>query len=86
MPVLTLLLPVHNPDYSSKLRSLHSYIFSDHSLFRFVKVLMVLLFIIAWPIAKLLDCMLGVENSTFFRRAGNDFILNTQFVFSLSGN
>ena len=35
----------------------------------FVRVLMVLLFIIAWPIAKLLDCMLGAENSTFFRRA-----------------
>lgn len=37
---------------------------------RFVKVLMVLLFIVAWPISKLLDCLLGHEHSTFFRRAG----------------
>ncbi|XP_078375515.1 uncharacterized protein LOC144658892 isoform X2 [Oculina patagonica] len=35
----------------------------------FVKVLMVLLFVIAWPISKLLDCLLGHEHSTFFRRA-----------------
>jgi hypothetical protein len=41
-----------------------------HVSFRFVKVLMILLFIIAWPISKLLDCLLGHEHSTFFRRAG----------------
>ncbi|KAJ7394294.1 hypothetical protein OS493_000096 [Desmophyllum pertusum] len=35
----------------------------------FVKLLMVLLFVIAWPISKLLDCLLGHEHSTFFRRA-----------------
>lgn len=35
----------------------------------FVKFLMFLLFIIAWPISKLLDCVLGVDYSTFFRRA-----------------
>ena len=26
-------------------------------------------FIISWPLAKLLDCMLGTEHSTFFRHA-----------------
>ncbi|KAM7440167.1 hypothetical protein ABFA07_010572 [Porites harrisoni] len=35
----------------------------------FVKALMVLLFVVAWPISKLLDCLLGHEHSTFFRRA-----------------
>jgi len=35
----------------------------------FVRLLMVLLFIVAWPISKLLDCLLGHEHSTFFRRA-----------------
>ncbi|XP_068698745.1 uncharacterized protein [Montipora foliosa] len=35
----------------------------------FVKLLMVLLFVVAWPISKLLDCLLGHEHSTFFRRA-----------------
>ncbi|XP_065837744.1 uncharacterized protein [Oscarella lobularis] len=35
----------------------------------FVKFLMVLLFIISWPIAKFLDIILGKEHSTFFRRA-----------------
>ncbi|XP_062510862.1 uncharacterized protein LOC134186817 [Corticium candelabrum] len=34
-----------------------------------VKFLMVLLFFIAWPISKILDCLLGGEHSTFFRRA-----------------
>lgn len=34
-----------------------------------VKILMVLLFIIAWPVSKLLDCLLGHEHATFFRRA-----------------
>ena len=29
-----------------------------------------ILFIIAWPIAKVLDCLLGDETGTFFRRAG----------------
>ena len=28
-----------------------------------------LFFIIAWPLSKLLDCLLGHEHSTFFRRA-----------------
>ena len=31
---------------------------------------MVILFVVAWPISKLLDCLLGHEHSTFFRRAG----------------
>ncbi|XP_020909481.2 DUF21 domain-containing protein At4g33700, partial [Exaiptasia diaphana] len=35
----------------------------------FVKCLMILLFVIAWPISKLLDCLLGHDHSTFFRRA-----------------
>lgn len=35
----------------------------------FVKILMVLLFILSWPISKLLDCMLGSNHTTFFRRA-----------------
>ncbi|XP_032226027.2 DUF21 domain-containing protein At4g33700 isoform X2 [Nematostella vectensis] len=35
----------------------------------FVKILIILLFIVAWPISKLLDCLLGNEHSTFFRRA-----------------
>ncbi|XP_028411716.1 DUF21 domain-containing protein At4g33700-like [Dendronephthya gigantea] len=35
----------------------------------FVKLLMLIMFIIAWPLAKLLDWLLGVEHSTFFRRA-----------------
>ncbi|XP_044177902.1 DUF21 domain-containing protein At4g33700-like isoform X2 [Acropora millepora] len=35
----------------------------------FVKLLMLLLFVVAWPISKLLDCLLGHEHSTFFRRA-----------------
>jgi len=34
----------------------------------FVWVLMGLLFVIAWPIAKLLDMILGKETGTFFRR------------------
>ena len=37
--------------------------------FRFVYRLMGLFFIIAWPLSKLLDCLLGHEHSTFFRRA-----------------
>lgn len=39
------------------------------SLAPLVRVLMVLLFVVAWPISKLLDCLLGHEHSTFFRRA-----------------
>ncbi len=34
-----------------------------------VYLLMGLLFIVAFPIAKLLDCLLGDEHTTFFRRA-----------------
>lgn len=26
-------------------------------------------FIIAWPLSKLLDCLLGTEHGTFYRRA-----------------
>ena len=35
---------------------------------------MALLFIVAWPISKLLDCLLGHEHSTFFRRAGTSLL------------
>ncbi len=34
-----------------------------------VYVLMGLCFIVAWPVSKLLDCMLGKDHATFFRRA-----------------
>ncbi|XP_061177196.1 uncharacterized protein LOC133185923 isoform X1 [Saccostrea echinata] len=34
-----------------------------------VYVLMALLFIVAWPLSKLLDCVLGEDHGTFFRRA-----------------
>ncbi|XP_006814874.2 LOW QUALITY PROTEIN: uncharacterized protein LOC100379052 [Saccoglossus kowalevskii] len=34
-----------------------------------VYFLMALLFIISWPLAKLLDCLLGKDHGTFFRRA-----------------
>ena len=32
--------------------------------------MMVVLFPIAFPLAKLLDCVLGKEHDVFFRRAG----------------
>ena len=45
---------------------------------------MVLLFVVAWPISKLLDCLLGHEHSTFFRRAGkSQCAAAISFVFSL---
>nr|XP_022294632.1 DUF21 domain-containing protein At4g33700-like isoform X1 [Crassostrea virginica] len=34
-----------------------------------VYILMGLLFVIAWPLSKLLDCVLGEDHGTFFRRA-----------------
>ncbi|XP_074640811.1 uncharacterized protein LOC141898671 isoform X1 [Tubulanus polymorphus] len=34
-----------------------------------VYLLMALLFVIAWPLSKFLDCLLGKEHGTFFRRA-----------------
>jgi ankyrin repeat/SOCS box protein 13/metal transporter CNNM len=30
---------------------------------------MALLFVVAWPLSKLLDCVLGHDHGTFFRRA-----------------
>ena len=30
---------------------------------------MAIMFVIAWPISKLLDCLLGKEHSTFYRRS-----------------
>ena len=45
---------------------------------------MVLLFVVAWPLSKLLDCLLGHEHSTFFRRAGKSQCSAViSFVFSL---
>ena len=45
---------------------------------------MVLMFVVAWPISKLLDCLLGHEHSTFFRRAGkSQCSVVMSFVFSL---
>ncbi|XP_064615438.1 uncharacterized protein LOC135479502 [Liolophura sinensis] len=35
----------------------------------FVYLLMGLLFVVAWPLSKLLDCLLGKEHDTFYRRA-----------------
>ncbi|KAK3097502.1 hypothetical protein FSP39_010242 [Pinctada imbricata] len=35
----------------------------------FVYILIALFFIIAWPLSKVLDCVLGKEHGTFFRRA-----------------
>ena len=40
-----------------------------HVNFRVVYILMGLLFVIAWPLSKLLDCVLGEDHGTFFRRA-----------------
>ena len=37
--------------------------------FRFVWILVVILFVVAWPISKLLDCLLGSHHATFFRRS-----------------
>ncbi|XP_048768073.1 uncharacterized protein LOC125674817 isoform X2 [Ostrea edulis] len=34
-----------------------------------VYLLMALLFVVAWPLSKLLDCVLGHDHGTFFRRA-----------------
>ncbi|XP_052811743.1 uncharacterized protein LOC128239234 [Mya arenaria] len=34
-----------------------------------VYLLMGLFFVVAWPLSKLLDCLLGKDHSTFFRRA-----------------
>lgn len=31
--------------------------------------MMLLLFVVAWPLAKLLDCLLGHDNGAYFRRA-----------------
>ena len=36
---------------------------------RFVWFLIVVLFIVAWPLSKLLDCLLGGQHATFYRRA-----------------
>ena len=36
---------------------------------RLVYLLMVLFFPVSFPIAKLLDCLLGSDHATFFRRA-----------------
>ena len=41
----------------------------NHVNFRVVYILMGLLFVIAWPLSKLLDCVLGEDHGTFFRRA-----------------
>lgn len=37
--------------------------------YRFVYLLMGLLFVVAWPLSKLLDCLLGKDHNTFYRRA-----------------
>ena len=38
-------------------------------LHRFVWFLVVIFFVVAWPISKLLDCLLGSHHATFFRRS-----------------
>jgi len=43
--------------------------------FRLVYCLMGLFFVLAWPLSKLLDCILGTEHTTFYRRGQLKVIL-----------
>lgn len=47
---------------------IHGFVYV-YSTYRFVYVLMGLLFVVSWPLSKLLDCVLGEDHGTFYRRA-----------------
>lgn len=47
---------------------IHGFVYA-YSTYRLVYVLMGLLFVVSWPLSKLLDCVLGEDHGTFYRRA-----------------
>ncbi len=45
-----------------------------------VRILMWIVFIIAFPIAKLLDCVLGHQHGVVYRRAGISMLLDSWII------